>query len=98
MHISLGFVRNAVAPSSEGTHQGFLGAWIPFRREGGKLEFVRDTDREVLDVWALVEFVGYASVNKGLRASTVENYLAAMKYSPRTIKGFNHPSIKKCLA
>lgn len=65
MHFGRGLVRNAIAPSSAGTFEGYLGSWIQFRREMNRVVFLSSSNDTIINVWPLIEYMAMCVKRRG---------------------------------
>ena len=101
MHFGRGLVRNAIAPSSARTYEGYFGSWVQFRREINRGVFLSCQDDAIHNVWSLIEYIGFAYARKGLRSNAVASHLAAVAYFHRVERAvdldIHHSLIKNAL-
>ena len=97
----LGFIRNAVAASTERAYLQNFGAWVNFRVRSGVPVILQRGSDGMTNVWHLFDYAAYAFATKKLRSATTESHLSVIKFSHRISRGFErdttHPVIASAL-
>ena len=99
--VGLGFMRHAVAASTERVYLGHFGAWVDFRVRSGVPVFLDRGIDGMTNVWHLFDYVAHAFATKKVRSATIESHLSAIKFFRRISRGFEldttHPAIARAL-